>query len=133
MSVNFVMRTGDGAQSSTAKLLVTACVVLILSVGGGLFLYLSVRAKMLALIPKTMSGRYEKLNTNGGVASQAATSSFGGYSDRIIECEDGEEDNSDDDIVYMAQDGTVYRKCRYGLLEEDELEMEYDDEMYSYK
>lgn len=70
------------------------------------------------------------MDTNGGVTSQATTSSFGEYSDRIIECEDDEEE--DDDIVYMGQDGTVYRKFKYGLLDEDEIELEYDDESYSY-
>lgn len=72
-----------------------------------------------------------KLDTNGGIASQPTTSSFGEYHDRIIECEDDEEE--DDDIVYMGQDGAVYRKFKYGLLDEDEIELEYDDESYSYR
>lgn len=123
---------GEG-QGSTAKLFVTACVLLILSVGVGVFFFLSARFKSLAITPKTQAGGYEKLDTNGGIASQATTSSFGEYSDRIIECEDDEEENDDDDdIVYMGQDGTVYRKFKYGLLDEDDIELEYDDESYSY-
>lgn len=119
------------AHGSTAKLFVTACVVLILSVGAGLFLFLNARSKTLAITPKTKAGGYQKLDTNGGVVSQP--SSFGEYSDRIIECEGDEEDNDeDDDIVYMGQDGTVYRKFKYGLLDDDEIELEYDDESYSY-
>nr|XP_020458069.1 proprotein convertase subtilisin/kexin type 5-like [Monopterus albus] len=139
LGVNFVLRNAEDleAQRSTTKLFVTACVLLILSVGGGLFLFLSARSKSLAIAPKTKAGGYEKLNTgcNGGVTSQFTTSSFGEYSDRIIECEnDQEEEDDDDDIVYMAQDGTVYMKFKYGLLEdEDEIELEYDDESYSYR
>ncbi|XP_034396742.1 proprotein convertase subtilisin/kexin type 5-like [Cyclopterus lumpus] len=130
IGVNFVMRDAEDmeSQGSTAKLLVLACVVLILSVGGGFFLFLNARSKSLAIAPKTKAGGYEKLGTNGGIASQHHTSSFGEYSDRIIECEEDEED--DDDIVYMGKDGTVYRKFKYGLLDEDEIELEYDDESY---
>lgn len=132
LGVNFVMRKGEDTQGSTAKLFVTACVLLILSVGGGVFHFCNARSKPFA--PKTKAGGYVKLNTNGGIASQPTTSSFGEYSDRIIECEDDEEDNDDDDdIVYMGQDGTVYHKFKYGLLDEDEIELEYDDESYSYR
>lgn len=52
------------------------------------------------------------------------------YRDR----EDDEDDDDEDDIVYMGQDGTVYRKFKYGLLDDDdEDELEYDDESYSYQ
>lgn len=48
------------------------------------------------------------------------------------DCDYDEDD--DDDIVYMGQDGTVYRKFKYGLLDDDdEYELEYDDESYSYQ
>lgn len=47
---------------------------------------------------------------------------------------DNEDDDEEDDIVYMGQDGTVYRKFKYGLLEDDEEdELEYDDESYSFR
>lgn len=134
LGVNFILRGAEDleAQGKTAKLFVTVCVLLILSVGGGVFLFLSARSKYLAIAPKNKAGGYERLDTNGGIASQPHTSSFGEYSDRIVECEDDEEDD-DDDIVYMGQDGTVYRKFKYGLLDEDEIELEYDDETYAYR
>lgn len=48
--------------------------------------------------------------------------------------EDDDDDDEDEDIVYMGQDGTVYRKFRYGQLSEDnEDELEYDDESYSFR
>lgn len=103
--------------------------------GGGLFLLLSAQSRTRAMAPKAKAGGYEQLNTNGGIGSQPHTSSFGEYSDRIIECEDDEDDeeDDDDDIVYMGQDGTVYRKFKYGLLDEDEIDLEYDDESYTYR
>lgn len=130
---SFVMRKIEDleAQGSTAKRFVTVCVLLVLSVGGGVFLFLSARSKSLPIAPRTKPGGYVKLDTNGGIASKSTTSSFGEYSDPIIDCEDDEEDD-DVDIVYMANDGTVYRKFKYGLLDEDEIELDYDDESYSY-
>ncbi|KAM9360686.1 proprotein convertase subtilisin/kexin type 5-like [Symphorus nematophorus] len=134
LGVNFVMRKAEDleAQGSPARVFVTVCVLLILSVGGGVFLFLSARSKSFAIASNTKAGGYKKLDTNGGIASKPTTSPFGEYSDPIIECEEDEEED-DDDIVYMAQDGTVYRKFKYGLLDEDEIELEYDDESYSYR
>lgn len=131
LGVNFVMKKFD-AQASTPKVLFTACVLLILTVGGVIFIFLNARSKSHASRPKTKAGGYEKLNTNGDIASKATDSSFGEYSDRIIDCEEDAEDE-EDDIVYMSQDGTVYRKFKYGLLDDDEIELEYDDESYSYR
>ena len=119
-------------QSSTPKVLFTACVLLILTVGGVIFIFLNARSKSVASGPKTKAGGYEKLSTNEEIATKTTDSSFGEYSDRIIECEEDAEDE-EDDIVYMSQDGTVYRKFKYGLLDDDEIELEYDDESYSYR
>ncbi|XP_029019493.2 proprotein convertase subtilisin/kexin type 5-like, partial [Betta splendens] len=132
LGVNFVIRDAKDLESNTSKLFVTACVLLILSVGGGLFLFLSARSRTQAPAPKVKAGGYEQLKTNGGVGSDTHASSFGEYSDRIIEREEEEEDD-EDDIVYMGQDGTVYRKFKYGLLDDDEIELEYDDESYTYR
>ncbi|KAM6931379.1 uncharacterized protein FYW49_003253 [Xenentodon cancila] len=128
--VNFVISSAD--VSHTARLAVTACVLLILSLGGGLFLFLSARSRSLAAMPKTKAGGYEKLDTRESNTSRPTTSSFGEYSDKIIECQVEEDNEDEDDIVYMTKDGTVYRKFRYGLLEEDDIELEYDDESYSF-
>ncbi|XP_071385584.1 proprotein convertase subtilisin/kexin type 5-like [Centroberyx affinis] len=139
LSVNFVLRGPEESEvpGGPAKLFVTACVLLIVAIGGVVFLFLQARSRALSIpgAPKIKAGGYEKLDNNGGVGSQPATSSFGEYSDRIVECEDDEEeDDEEDDIVYMGQDGTVYRKFKYGLLDEDEeIELEYDDESYSYR
>ncbi|XP_062399560.1 proprotein convertase subtilisin/kexin type 5-like isoform X2 [Sardina pilchardus] len=60
--------------------------------------------------------------------------------DNLLQFRDGPDDDEEDeegeedcDIVYMGQDGTVYHKFKYGLLDEhdDEPELEYDDEGYT--
>ncbi|KAG7223418.1 hypothetical protein INR49_015521 [Caranx melampygus] len=132
MGVNFVFGEAKDleAQGSTAKFFTTVYVFLAISVGGAIFLFLNARSKSLAIAPKTKAGGYEKLDTNEGVTSEPNTT-FSDYSDRIIECEDEEED--DDIVIVMGKDGTVYHKLKCGLLEDDEIELEYDDESYSYR
>lgn len=127
------MMVPAGDLGSTARLFVTFVVLSILFLGGGIFIFLNARSKKLAVTPKTRAGGYEKLDTSGGRVSQPTTSSFGEYSDKIVECEDDERDDDDEDIVYMTKDGTVYRKFKYGLLDTDDMELEYDDESYSYR
>uniref|UniRef100_A0A8C6KVW4 Proprotein convertase subtilisin/kexin type 5a n=1 Tax=Nothobranchius furzeri TaxID=105023 RepID=A0A8C6KVW4_NOTFU len=76
---------------------------------------------------------YTKLGSAGGFGS---SSKYGGYtsSSSASHSEDEDDDDDDDeDIVYMGQDGTVYRKFRYGQLGEDEDELEYDDESYRFR
>lgn len=120
MGVNFVVKNMEG-DNGTARLFVTIYVLLSIALGGGLFLLFSARWRATVMAPVTIAGGYMKVSTNGGLASQN-TSSFGEYSDRIIECRE-EEDEEDDDIIF------IYR----GLLDEDDIELEYDDESYSYK
>lgn len=144
---NFVLKGAEDLAGGRAWLWITSCVLLIIAAGGTLFLILQARSKALLSIGafKATAVGYEKLNSRrtGGVPT-ATTSSFGQYSDRITmgegcEGEDDEDDGDDDgddeeNIVYMGRDGTVYRKFRYGLLDEDEeIELEYDDESYSFR
>ncbi|XP_056135294.1 proprotein convertase subtilisin/kexin type 5-like [Lampris incognitus] len=139
LSVNFILRGPEELEAlgSPAKHLVTICVLFIIAAGGVVYLFLQARSKLhpVSSTSKTKAGGYQKLDSKGDVSSQLKASSFGEYRDRIIECEEGEEeDDEEDDIVYMAQDGTVYRRFKYGLLDEDEeIELEYDDESYSFK
>ncbi|XP_030000063.1 proprotein convertase subtilisin/kexin type 5-like [Sphaeramia orbicularis] len=133
---NFTLRDDFEGQFSSVRVFVTVCVLLIICIGAGVFVFLNTRLK--TIIPnKTKAGGYVKLGANGVAASQppaTSSSSFGDYSDRITACEDDEEEeDEEDDIVYMAQDGTVYRKFKYGLLDDEEVDLEYDDESYSYR
>lgn len=131
LDVNFVVLQED-TQGSGATVFAFVCVLIILSVGGVLFLFFNARSKSRAATPKTRAGGYQKLSTKEDTAPQPASSSFGEYNDRIIDGDDDEEEE-DDDIVYMAQDGTVYKKFKYGFLDQDDIELEYDDESYSYR
>ncbi|CAN9513173.1 unnamed protein product [Ophioblennius macclurei] len=132
MSVNFKI-TAAG-QSSSARVFVTLCVLFILFVGGGVFAFLNARSKNTAFSAQTNAQGYRKLKTNGSTVSEPSTSPYGEYMDRIVDSEDEyEEDDEDEDIVYMGQDGTVYRKFKYGDLEEEEIDLEYDDESFSWR
>ncbi|KAM9823350.1 proprotein convertase subtilisin/kexin type 5-like [Syngnathus typhle] len=141
LDVNFVQRDAgdlDREGGGRAKLVTTICALLILSVGAGVFVFLSTRSKSLAKAaaskPKTKSGGYQTLDTNEDAkdTTQVVASAFGDYSDRIVSAEDDEDD--EDDIVYMGKDGTVYKKFKYGFLgeQDEDVELEYDDESYTY-
>ncbi|XP_036385914.1 proprotein convertase subtilisin/kexin type 5 [Megalops cyprinoides] len=67
---------------------------------------------------------YKKLG-NSSSHSSAATGSRH-QEEQLVDLTDREDE---EDIVYMGQDGTVYRKFKYGQLgEEGEEELEYEDE-----
>ncbi|XP_029693943.1 proprotein convertase subtilisin/kexin type 5 [Takifugu rubripes] len=85
---------------------------------------------------------YEKLGSGryGGHGSASYSGHAGSPGSRFQEAQlvdigiKEEEDDEDEDIVYMGRDGTVYRKFRYGQLgEENEDELEYDDESYAFR
>lgn len=125
-----------GTKGKTAAMAVASSILLILTAGAVVFIWRRARAK-----PKSANqGGYEKLSDNAKPLSSFKSNHYQGTSyqeDQVIEYKDREEDDDDDDdddIVYMGQDGTVYRKFKYGLLEDDEVdELEYDDESYSFR
>lgn len=134
LGVNFVFDPIEDleAQGGAAGRFATVCVLLMLSTGFGVFIFLTLRARSPATGSKPNAAGYNKVDSNGENASKPVTSPSGEFSDRVLEC--GEEEEEDDDIVYMSNDGTVYRKFKYGLLtDEEEIELDYDDETYSYK
>ncbi|KAJ7335557.1 hypothetical protein JRQ81_013498, partial [Phrynocephalus forsythii] len=125
----------EKGKGKAATLMVAILILLILTFGAIAFLWRRLRAK-----PKPVNqGGYEKLADNAKGHSSFKSNHYQSPSyqeDQMIEYKDRDEDDDDDDddIVYMGQDGTVYRKFKYGLLEEDEIdELEYDDESYSFK
>ncbi|XP_057288919.1 proprotein convertase subtilisin/kexin type 5 isoform X1 [Pezoporus wallicus] len=131
-----VLRTtlSPESKSKTAFFVIT-CILLLLVIGAIVFIWRKSQAKNQAV----NKGRYEKLTNH----SKTFSSNVGNYhestsyqEDQVIEYRDrdNEDDDDEDDIVYMGQDGTVYRKFKYGLLEDDEEdELEYDDESYSFR
>lgn len=128
--VNFLIGSLEELQArgSPAKGFITVCVLVIISIGGGVFLFLSARAKVRALAPSFAHQGYHKV-------APIPAGETGEHGSRTIDNEDDDEDEDeeDGDIVFMANDGTVYHKFKYGLLDQDEVELEYDDESYSYR
>ncbi|XP_074022904.1 proprotein convertase subtilisin/kexin type 5 isoform X1 [Numenius arquata] len=122
------------SKSKTTFFIIT-CILLLLVIGAIVFIWRKSRAKTQAV----SKGGYEKLTNH----SKTFPSYLSNYhespsyqEDQVIEYRDRdtEDDDEEDDIVYMGQDGMVYRKFRYGLLEDDEEdELEYDDESYSFR
>ncbi|XP_073526785.1 proprotein convertase subtilisin/kexin type 5 isoform X1 [Phyllobates terribilis] len=119
-----------------AALAVAISILLVLTTVAVIFLWRRARAKA----SPVNKGGYEKLpdqtkSFQSFKSTRESTSSF--QHDHVVEYHDREEEedeDDDEDIVYMGQDGTVYRKFKYGLLEDDDEEdLEYDDESYSFR
>ncbi|CAL8278916.1 unnamed protein product [Merluccius merluccius] len=133
---------------------ITSGVLLVLGLGGMVLFVRHSRSKTAAQPDIVIPRGYEKLGSGGyGGGHSNSSSAFGGggSSSRFQESQlvdlggkrpggrdedddDDDEDDEDEDIVYMGQDGTVYRKFRYGHVGEDnEDELEYDDESYAFR
>lgn len=81
-------------------------------------------------------GGYQRLGSGGhrGHGSVLSGGHAGSSGSRFQEAQlvdvGIQEDEEDEDIVYMGRDGTVYRRFRCG---ENEDELEYDDESYAFR
>lgn len=116
----------------------TAALLILLSfiLGAALFIWRRLRARPMSV---NQIG-YKKLADNAKALSTFKSNHYQSTSypdNRVNEYKDRDDDDDDDeddnDIVYMSRDGTVYRKFKYGLLQEDDIdELEYDDESYSF-
>ncbi|XP_068278360.1 proprotein convertase subtilisin/kexin type 5 isoform X1 [Nyctibius grandis] len=131
-----VLRTTLPPQSkSKTTFFVITCILLLLVIGAIVFIWRKSRAKTQAV----KKGGYEKLTNHSKTFPSYVSNYHEGLSyqeDQVIEYRDrdNEDDDEEDDIVYMGQDGTLYRRFKYGLLEDDEEdELEYDDESYSFR
>ncbi|XP_035165789.1 proprotein convertase subtilisin/kexin type 5-like [Oxyura jamaicensis] len=130
-----VLRTTQPpASKSKTSFFVITSILLLLVIGAIVVIWRKSKSKRQA----AMKGGYEKLTNHSKVlpsymSNYHETTSY--QEDQVIEYRDRDvEDDDEDDIVYMGQDGTVYRKFKYGLLEDDEEdELEYDDESYSFR
>lgn len=123
---------GQKAHFKTA-LFITSSVMMVLLLPAAVLVWRRSRARVQA----TGKAGYAKLadptrSYPSSTSSHLQSTRF--EEDQVIEYRDRDYDEDDeDDIVYMGQDGTVYRKFKYGLLDdEEEDELEYDDESYSY-
>lgn len=148
LSTNLAFRNEEEEEEEARgnmTVFIIACILLVLGLVAIVFLVRHSRSKR---APTDIPPRgYEKLGSGGGYGGSA--SSYAGHAgssgSRLQEVQlvdisqsgrkDDEDDEDDDeDIVYMGQDGTVYRKFRYGQLGDDnEDELEYDDESYTFR
>lgn len=120
-----------GVRSKTA-LLITSSIMLVLLLGAAVIVWRKSRSRA----KSTEKGGYAKLaEPSVSYSSYKSNHRESFEEDQVIEYRDRDYDeDDDDDIVYMGQDGTVYRKFKYGLLDDDnEDDLEYDDESYSYQ
>ncbi|XP_078293059.1 proprotein convertase subtilisin/kexin type 5 isoform X2 [Panthera onca] len=124
---------GPTGERTKTALFITSSIMLVLLLGAAVIVWKKSRGRAQ---PVAKAG-YEKLTDPGKSyvsykSSHLESTSF--EEDQVIEYRDQDYDEEeDDDIVYMGQDGTIYRKFKYGLLDDDEDELEYDDESYSYQ
>ncbi|KAM6990732.1 proprotein convertase subtilisin/kexin type 5-like [Passerculus sandwichensis] len=122
-------------QKSKTILFVITCILLLLIIGAIVFIWRKARTKT----QPVNKGRYEKLTNHSKTFPSSASNYHKNpsyHEDQVIEYRDRdyEDDDDEDDIVYMGKDGTIYHKFKYGLLEDDEEdELEYDDESYSFR
>ncbi|KAM4877564.1 proprotein convertase subtilisin/kexin type 5 isoform 1-T1 [Thomomys bottae] len=120
------------AKGSKTALLAISSVLLVLLLGASVVIW----KKHWSRAPPVEKAGYEKLSDPSKSHSSYKSSYLQStsFEDQVIEYRDRDYDEDDeDDIVYMSQDGTVYRKFKYGLLDDDDDgELEYDDESYSY-
>ncbi|XP_035996608.1 proprotein convertase subtilisin/kexin type 5 [Fundulus heteroclitus] len=156
LSTNLAFRNEDEDEyRGNLTIFIIASILLVLGLVGVVFLIRHSRSKS---GPSDLPPRgYKKLGSGGGFGggsiysgyNTGSSTSYGGSSGgRFQEAElvdigprrsgnkddDDDDDDDDEDIVYMGQDGTVYRKFRYGQLGDDnEDELEYDDESYTFR
>jgi len=146
LSTNLAFRNEEEEEArGNMTIFIIACVLLVLVLVAVFFIIRHTRSKR---APPDITPRgYEKLGSRGGYSS-ASSASHSGAGGRVQEAQlvdmtgrrsgskvhDEDADDDDEDIVYMGQDGTVYRKFRYGQLEDDnDDEFEYDDESYTFR
>ncbi|KAK7135464.1 hypothetical protein R3I94_014205 [Phoxinus phoxinus] len=131
LALNYNLFTNDLATLGHPGLVVFTFIFVLVSLWLAIFLFLHFRPRF-TIKPIVKSNGYAKIS-DGPFTSATLNDSIPEYCDRNEGQEDEEE--VDEDIVYMGRDGIVYRKFKYSMLEgeeeeEGEVELEYDDEMY---
>ncbi|XP_057675882.1 proprotein convertase subtilisin/kexin type 5-like [Corythoichthys intestinalis] len=143
LSTNLAFRNEEGHDEEEAKgnlvVFIIACVLLVAGLIAAIFLIQHSRSKRTS--SDGTSRGYEKLDSGAASSSRGYSSSSSCYKGtqmvdfgkRGSDGKDHEDEDEEEDIVYMSQDGTVYRKFRYGPPGEDDDDLEYDDESYTYR
>ncbi|XP_076844464.1 proprotein convertase subtilisin/kexin type 5 isoform X2 [Brachyhypopomus gauderio] len=159
LSTNFAFRNHEEEEKSgNLAIFITTTILL---VGGLVTLVVMLIKRSTSKKPppnNTVTRGYEKLGHGGSMdrhhsrSMTSSSSTYGGQAssssrqfqeEQLVDLSDGhlgqgddedDEDEVDEDIVYMGQDGTVYRKFNYGKMGKDqEDELDYDDESYNFQ
>ncbi|KAK3565727.1 hypothetical protein QTP86_014189 [Hemibagrus guttatus] len=129
---NFKFRSKEEVPASNTSLITVTTILLLIGIGIVGFLFMHCRPKLPSLRSVKSNG-YSKLEKEPAFTTATLPDSIQGeYCDKD---EEEDEDEDEDEIVYMGQDGVVYHKFKYGLLdqEEEDMEMEYDYSIYAIK
>ncbi|KTG42889.1 hypothetical protein cypCar_00035523 [Cyprinus carpio] len=152
LSTNFAFCNHEGEENTgNLTLFITTSILLVFALLAVIILIKRSLSKQPMPEP-SVPRRYEKLGHGGGKDSfyrgtSSSTCTYGGQASsssgqfresELVDLSDQkggqDDDDEDEDILYMGQDGTVYRKFRYGQLgDEQEDELEYDDESHNYQ
>ncbi|KAI4878135.1 hypothetical protein NFI96_007718 [Prochilodus magdalenae] len=132
LGTNYNFHSREQVPAGKPGLVAIITIILLLALGVVVLLSMQWRPKLPAF-PSNKSKGYTKVDKQPSFTTATLRDSIQAeYCDRNGDEEEEDEDN-EDEIVYMGQDGVVYKKFKYGLLdqEEDDLEMEYDDSIYT--
>ncbi|KAL7884219.1 hypothetical protein AOLI_G00069890 [Acnodon oligacanthus] len=133
LGINFDFHSREQVPAGNPALAAVIAIFLLLAVGVVVLLVMHWRPK-LPSFPSIKSKGYSKVDKEPSFTTATLRDSIQSeYCDR--DNEEEEDKDSEDEIVYMGQDGVVYKKFKYGLLdqEEDDEEMEYDDSIYAFR
>lgn len=124
--VNFNFRNKEESPARKSGPITVTTILLLIGIGAMAYLFVFCRPKLLSLLSVRSNG-YSKLDKEPAFTTATLRDRIQSeYCDKD-ENED-DDDDDEDEIVYMGQDGVVYHKFKYGLLdqEEEDMEMEYD-------
>ncbi|TRY60185.1 hypothetical protein DNTS_003795 [Danionella cerebrum] len=131
--LNYNIVDKDPATSGHPGLIVFITILVLVSLWVAIFLFLHFRQRLTSKSSLLKTNGYDKIQDGPFTSATLNDSLQMDYCDKE-EAQDEEEE--DEDIVYMGRDGIVYRKFKYSMLEgdeeveEEEVELEYDDEVY---
>ncbi|KAL0186541.1 hypothetical protein M9458_018211, partial [Cirrhinus mrigala] len=129
--LSYNLFNNDPVASGHPVLFVSTVIFVLVGVWLAIFLFLQFRHKIISK-PLMESNGYSKISDGPFTSATLSDSMQAEYCDKEAGRENDEEE--DEDIVYMGRDGIVYRKFKYSMLEGEEeveeVELEYDD-MYT--
>lgn len=130
--VNFKFRSKEDLPAGNSGILTVITILLLVGMGVMGFLFMHFLPKLPSLRAVKSNG-YTKLDKEPAFTTATLRDSVQSeYCDKD-EDDDDDDDDEEDEIVYMGQDGVVYHKFKYGLLdqEEEDMDMEYDYSIYA--